>query len=256
MATNNQAYTANTRTVVVRNSHTTACPAFGLMEVVGQDEDGTLVVTRPRSNGVPVLINGSPTAINGVRPEAPGGDRGQGQSATMLTIGYDGIDGIPQPGEKWGAGAKSWLARKNQNGYAILGVGRSGTVTGLMNGGTLQSLTRKYYPYPYGSYPDDPGGSVSWLSTINIGCRGGGIMADEVRYTETLISGNLSISMALVRSYEIVPTACIDVLDDVTVTLGSVGVTCVSGVITVTQPTLTVTKVRKNIKVVACGVCV
>ncbi len=104
------------RWIVVRNADTIPAPAYAVMEIIGSDDDGAIVVQQPSDDSIPasgLLINSS------VNIDA--GDKGHAHATFPAAVLYETADGTPRFGTTWGSGAGSWKLRKWEEGFGIIG---------------------------------------------------------------------------------------------------------------------------------------
>ncbi|MDB5312654.1 MAG: hypothetical protein JWO38_6856 [Gemmataceae bacterium] len=114
---------APTDWVPVLNTTGEVIPAGGLMKVTGVDPGtGALSVAKPDTNDdASVCVNGFALI--------PANGTGQGSFDRRAIVAYDPVDGTPAAGDSWGAKAGTWLAKKSQHGFRVLG----GAGLGLVN---------------------------------------------------------------------------------------------------------------------------
>ncbi len=102
------------RWLAVQNDSGETIPAFALLRVTGGGKTGPTTVEQPDTDGGYSWVAGAePT------PEDFAGAATAGSGPTWAA--YDPADGTPAVGETWGAGAGSWLLRKGNDGFLIVG---------------------------------------------------------------------------------------------------------------------------------------
>lgn len=127
------------RWIPILNQGATDIPPYGLVRVTGFDDDTqAFTVEESDVDGLgDVLVNGpNLVAVDEV---------GQAERADPTIIAYDPDDGAPANGESWGSGSGTWLAKKDQKGFTILGEADGGVVNAVRQGGgggTIRYLVR------------------------------------------------------------------------------------------------------------------
>lgn len=104
----------NVRWEMVKNTHGTDCPPYGLLKPTGVIDDvGRIECTRPDADSdTSVMVNG-PNTI-------PAGMSGEATLHPIAPVAYDDAE-TPGANEEWGSAVDSWLLTKNKQGFRIRG---------------------------------------------------------------------------------------------------------------------------------------
>lgn len=108
-----QSLAGSTRWFPFLNGAGQQIPSYACLSISNADVKGQLTAIQPTTNGQDVFIN-SPTPV-------PTGAYGVCSQDWPVVAAYNAGDGVPAPGDTWGAGAASWTLRKGNAGFTVLG---------------------------------------------------------------------------------------------------------------------------------------
>lgn len=111
----------NVRWEMVKNTHGTDCPPYGLLKPTGVIDDvGRIECTRPDTDSdTSVMVNGANTI--------PAGMSGEATLHPITPVAYDTAE-TPGANEEWGSQDGSWEIVKGYKGFRITGASDGSTV--------------------------------------------------------------------------------------------------------------------------------
>lgn len=105
-------YGAGVRWLAYRNGTAETVPAFALLRITGNDDDGTPVVAKPNADSMPFLLVNGPS-------EVIAGGNGVATYSEPVPVAYNDA-ATPAVGDTWGSANGSWLLTTGKIGWRVM----------------------------------------------------------------------------------------------------------------------------------------